>query len=382
MDTSTTIGLGHNQGPQTIADDLADRFKPLLDRYAELTESGAALPETIDDDETHGKVMELVKSMRALKKSLEDTMDAERAPFKQKVEAISGWFKSRIDPLVKLKDDLTARHKDYSDRKAAAEKQRLEEEAEKKRAAEREALRLAQEAQAAAAASDQAAETARILADEAKSQREAATTDLEVATADHADARAKAGALWAKLLEIDADVAKRRKAGETFTPEQIAGMKGDLPDQYKDARALVADADDRVKEARAIAAEAKKRQKDADRKAEEEKRAAAQANRQVQSHLGDAVRLDKAATKFENRAAGPDADLARARSEHGAVGTVTRQWKSEVVDRDKLDKYALWPFIHGDAISAALWKWMQTQPPEKRVMPGARMTEETIGTVR
>lgn len=382
MDTSTNIGLGHNRPPQTTADDLADRYKSLADRFLELTEAAKAAPETIEDDENHLKVVELCKEMRTCERAAENAQEEERLPFKTKVEAINGWFKSRIEPLAKLRATLTARHKDYSDKKAAAEKARLEAEAEERRAREREALRLANEAQASAIAANNATEDARRLAEEAKAQREAATTDLETATADHADARAESGRLWAKILEIDASIAKRRKEGEKITAEHIAAEKGDLPEQYDAARKAVSAADAKVKEARQAAVEAKRRQQEAEREEEDRKRKAAQANRQVQQHMGDAIREDKAAKKLEDRAAGPEADLVRARSEHGAVGTVARQWQSEVVDRAALDKEALWPFLHGDAIASALHKWMLAQPPHKRVMRGARMTEELVGQVR
>ena len=375
-------GIGDNKPPATIADDLAERFKEHLDRHAELIEAGHKAPETIGDDETHKKVVELAKEMRSLELVLENNRELEREPHKKMIDAVNGWFKSRIDPLETLRKKLQQRHKEYSERKAAEEKRRIEEEAERKRQAEREALRLASEASATRIISDQASADAKQLADEAKASREAATSDLEIATADAADARAKSAAIWAKLLAIDADHARRRKAGETIPGELATAEKGDLPDQLKAAKAAVAAADEALKKAREAAAEAKRKQQEADRQAEEAKRTASAAKREEQAHLGDAIRADKSATKLEERASGPAADLARVRSEHGAVGTLQRQWQSRIVDRAKLDKNALWPFIHEDAIAAALWKWMMAQPAEKRVMAGAAISEETIGTVR
>lgn len=386
MDTSTTIdprhAIGANNPPVTLADDFADRFKQHLDRYAELMASAREAPETIGDDETHKKVVELAKEMRSLEIVLDNSRDIEKAPFAKKVDEVNGWFKSRIEPLSTLRKALQLRHKEYADRKAAEEKRRLEEEAERKRQIEREALRLAAEAQAATDAAVQAAADARTAADDAKLQREAATTEVEIAQADYTEARAKSGAIYAKLLEIDADIARRRKEGETITAEQIAAAKGDLPEQHRAARQAVTDAEGRLRDARKAAVEAKQKQQDAERKAEEEKRAAAAANRQVEQHMDDAIRADKAASRIEQRASGPAADLARVRSEHGAVGTLQRQWQARITDRTQLDKAALWPFIHEDALSAALWKWMMAQPAEKRVMAGAAMTEETIGSVR
>lgn len=383
MDTATTAaGIGHNAPPETIADTLADRFKTELDRYAELIETGKTVPETIEDDDTHAKAVELAKQMRSLELVLDNSRELEREPHKKVVDAINGWFKSRIDPLEALRKVIQARHKDYAEKKAAAEKRRLEEEAEARRAREREALRLASEAEATRIASETAANDARRLADDAKLQREAATTEVESAASDLAQANAEASAIWAKLLAIDADHARRRKDGEAITPEMIAAAKGDLPEQLRAAKERQREAEATLKAAREAAREAKRRQEEADRQAAEQLRAANAAKREEKGHVETAIREDKAATKLEERASGPDKDLARVRSEHGAVGTLQRQWQSRISDRAKLDKEALWPFIHEDAISAALWKWMMAQPPEKRVMAGASISHETVGAVR
>ena len=91
---------------------------------------------------------------------------------------------------------------------------------------------------------------------------------------------------------------------------------------------------------------------------------------------------EKRADKIATVVAGPEAELARTRSEPGAVSTLSRRWESGIVDRTKLDKDALWPFIHGDALEAALYKWMMAQPQDKRVMAGASMEEVTSGQTR
>lgn len=374
--------LGHNNPPQTIADELTQKFPDEIKRYEELMSSAKTAPADIKDDVMHKDMVELAKSMRSLEIVLENNREIEREPWKAKVDAVNGWFKSKLDPLESLRKTIQTRHKDYAERKAAAEKKRLEEEAERKRAQEREALRLAQDAEASKATAAQAAEAARIAADEASLQREAATTDLERAQADYHEARANQARIWAKITEIDADIAQRRKSGEKISNDDVIAMRGDLPKQIAEARDATNAADRKLKESRLAASEARRKVQEAQRIEDETAREVKAADREVRSHFDEAERLDRSASKIEKVVTGPDSDLARVRSEHGAVGTLQRKWVCEVVDFNQLDRDALWPFINGAAIEAALWKWMMAQPLDRRVMKGARIFIDQTGVVR
>lgn len=379
-DTPATIG--HNQPPMTTADDLASRFRELAIKAEEFSRE-VVPPSAIKDDIHHAAVVEAGKKCRAIERALEDARDAERAPLKLKTEEINGWFNTRIEALESIRKKLTSLHKDYSEKKAAAEKKRLAEEAEKKRFAEAEALRLAQDASRTKADAESARRNAEALAEIASSARDVATTAVQIAQADAAEARSEIAKIRLRIAEIDAEFAQRRRdKDESATDENRRAARADLDAALSAAQEKAKGCDAIVASKKAEAEEAKRQQRLAEETAAAAARDLRAAAREEKFALDEAVRHDKAATRIEERAQGSEADLARVRSEHGAVGTVARQWVCEVIDRDALDKNALWPFINGEAIQSALWKWMMAQPQDKRVMRGARMEQEIVGQVR
>lgn len=378
-----TIAMqGHNRPPADMVGDLQDKYKDLLDRMAELADAAKQAPETIADDITHAKVIELAKAMRKAEREADDRRRDEIEPFKAAGETVNGFFKSRIDPLEKLRRVITERHEAYAQRKAAAEKRRLEEEAEKRRRAEQEALAAAQEAQRTRLNAEAAQRECEMLADFARDSRNAAASKVQLAAADLADAKLAEAQINARLLAIDADFARRRQEKQEATLEERSEARRADAEALVAAKAKRQEADTRLRLAREEEAEERRKQIEAERQAAEQRRLAAAAGREERQQMDAAVREDRRAAKIEDKAGGPEADLARTRSEHGAVGTLARRWVSRVTDRTALDKAALWPFINGEAIEAALWKWMMAQTPEKRVMAGAVMTEETEGVVR
>lgn len=374
---------GHNRPPADMVGDLHDKYRDLLDRMAELVDAAKQAPETISDDITHAKVIELAKAMRKAEREADDRRRDEIEPFKAAGETVNGFFKSKIDPLEKLRRAITERHEAYAQRKAAAEKRRLEEEAEKRRIAEREALAAAQEAQRTRLNAEAAQRESEMLAEFARDARNAAASMVQLAAADLADAKHLEAQINARLLAIDADFARRRQE-----KQEVVTAEARTEARRVDVEALAAAkshrlvAETRLRLAREEAAEERRKQIEAESQAAEQRRLAAAAGRDERQHMSAAVREDRRAAKIEDKAAGPEADLARTRSEHGAVGTLSRRWVSRVTDRTALDKAVLWPFLNGEAIEAALWKWMMAQTPEKRVMAGAVMTEETEGVVR
>ena len=374
--------IGGNNPPETLADMLADKYRPLFDRMTELVDAAKQAPETIADDITHAKVVELAKAMRKTEQEADKRREDEREPFKAKVEEINGLFKSRIDPVEKLRKVLMERHTAYSQKKAAEEQRRLAEEAEKRRQAEAEALAAAQEAQRTKLNAEAQQREAERLAEFARDSRNAAASDVQIAAADVAEIKAEIGHIHARLLAVDAEFARKRQAGEPVTAEARALAKAADQGNAAEAAGRLQAAEQRLQKARSDEADARRKQQAAEAEAAAQRRAAAAAERDERDAMNTAMREDRRATRFEEKAAGPEADLARTRSEHGAVGTLTRRWQCRVIDRDALDRDALWPFINGEAIEAALWKWMMAQTPDKRVMSGASMSEETEGAVR
>lgn len=376
------LSPGANNPPITLADELSVTHKEDLDLKAELLAAYNSAPERIDDDLTQTKAAELIKKTRALELKLDRACDALKAPFEEKVKAIRGFFKTTVEPLEKARVALNEKSKSYLQRKADDEKRRLAEEEERRRAAAAEALRLAQAAEAAKNAATAAAHDAARLKQEADDSRAAATSEQETAAAALTAAKATHAQAKADMLAYAAEVAVRAKNGDPIAEDAKAAKKVEFEGLLTSARSEVDAAEVRLRLARDKAIAAKREADRLEAERLEAERKAKAADREAQANLKEAVREEKAANKIAAKIDGPEADLARTRSLHGAVSTLSRQWVCEVLDRSLLDKEALWPFIHGEALQAALWRWMMAQPEENRVMRGARIEHETVGQVR
>jgi chromosome segregation ATPase len=381
MLTAAAPTIGHNQGPATIADELAVAHKPELDLKAELLEAFKAAPERIDDDITQTKAAELIKKTRALERKLEDARDRAKLPFEDTVKAIRGFFNTTIEPLEKARKSLMEKSQAYLQRKADEEKRRLAEEEEKRRAAAAEALRLAQEAEKAKTASTAAAQDAARLSEEAAQAKAAASSEQEAAAAELTAAKAAHAQIKADMLAFAAEVAIRAKNSDPIEEDVKAAKKAEFESLLAAARAKVDAADAALKAAREKAIAAKVEADRLARERAEAERQARAAERDRAAALNEAVREEKAADKLAAKIEGPDADLARTRSLHGAVSTLSRRWTCSITDRRLLDKAALWPLLGEDAIEAALWRWMNLQEPENRKMPGAVFEEVVEGRV-
>lgn len=374
--------IGGNNPPETLADEFALEFADDLREAEDLLKSAESAPPRFEDDETQNKAAELIKKMRALELKLDKARDAKKKPFAEKITAINGFFTTHMERLEKLRLTIKAKSTDYLDRKAAAERQRLREEEEKRRLAAEEAMRLAKDAEESRNAAARQADEASRLAADAEDAKRAAISEQEVAAAELAEAKAAHAAIKAAMLSIAADYARDAKDGKPATADDKKASRDHFEAKLAAAREVVEHAEEKLREARQRAAEAReqlRQQEEAKRKAEA---AARSASRESEKSLTDAVRETKAADKIAEKVGGSDADLARTRSVHGAVSTLQRRWVCRVIDRALLDKAALWPFVNEEAIEAALWKWMQAQAPESRKMAGAVMEIETTGEVR
>lgn len=383
-DMTPARGIGDNRPPETIADELAVKYAADIAVLNDAIGAAERAPGKIDDndDETAGGVIELVKKMRTVELKIEKYKDLELEQPKKVVEQIRGFFTKTVERSEVLRKKLNAVHKDYADRKAAAEKKRLEEE-EAKRREEAEAARRRQQAAADTKRDAQFAfDEMNRLARDATEARASAQTGQELANAVLAEAKAALSKVKAEVASKAAEYANRELDGTAVSAEEKASAKADLEARLAASRKAVSDAEDELRAARQRALAAKEEERRRDEEARAAARQVTAAIRDEKGHADEATRHERVADKIAAKVDGPEADLARTRSIHGAVGTLTRRWTATVVDRAALDKEALWPFIQGDAISAALWKWMQTQPPEHRKMTGALMQEETEGQVR
>lgn len=379
-DMSQPAGVGHNNPP--LSETLGDKYREMVATAAELLAAAEKAPATVFDDKTAEDIADLVKKLQTNENDLKNAQAAERAPFDLAISQIGGFFKRWLDKVEPVKKSLKARNADYKAKKDAAAKKKAEEEAAAKRAEEERMRREANDAKTTADAARAALEDFKRLEDEAKAARESALTEQEKAAAEVAKCEANLAKVKADNAAIAAQLAQRvidkNPADEAEKAEKRAECTKNLETAKADlqaAKELLAEARDRAKAAR-----------EAQRKAEEEaatkKQEAERAARDEKSATKEADRVGQQAAKIENKLEAGEVSAGGIRSIHGALQTSQRVWKCQVIDRNLLDKEALWNLIHGDAIDVALRKWMLNQTPENRKMDGAQFWEEDQAVIR
>ena len=382
LDILTPPPVGHNRPPVTTADEMAEKARDLIAAHAELMETGKTVPAEWNDDDTEAKASELIKKMRATELAMDKLRDVERDPFGKKYDEIGKFFKFYTSKMEDLRKAINDRSAAYKMRKAEAEKRKLAEEAEKKRAEEQRLMRLAQDAEETKNDAKRSLEEASRLASDAVEAKRAAITEQEIAAADLAEAKAAMAKVKADNLQIKADIARKAQDGTPVSDAEKETLRADAEAKISSAKASVEECEAALKAAREAAIAAR----DTARRAQEEedaKQAAAKAaERAEKGHVAEALQVSKQAEKIEAKATGPDADLARVRSLHGATSTLRREWQVEITNRNALPRDVLWPFINEDELRIAARKWMLNQPEDKRQMPGTRMENVTIGEVR
>ncbi|MGE4043422.1 MAG: hypothetical protein AB7F35_01120 [Acetobacteraceae bacterium] len=138
--------LGHNNPPteaEIIRDRLADTHKAALAKADELIAAVSRVPATCEDEDTAGKISDLVKMLSAQHKTVEAARVQEKEPHLAAGRAVDGFFKAVTERLAVAK--ATAEKPLDAFVKAQAEAER------KRRAEEAERLRLEAEAKAAEA---------------------------------------------------------------------------------------------------------------------------------------------------------------------------------------------------------------------------------------
>lgn len=403
MNDMTPAGIGHNSEDATeLVKQLRAANADLFAQVQELIDRAVTVPTKIEDDETHAKALELLKKGRVVHATLESTRKIEVEPHKQKVDQTNGVFKTRKEALEKAFEPVKKASEDYLLAKATAEKRRLEEEAEKKRLESERLQREAAEAEAARLAAQKAREEEERKAKEAEEARLKAIRDKEEAERRAEEEKRRAAEIAAQRKKMEEEEAERRrlakeqqakdeaeaaarKEQERIDREAHEARMAKLREEEAAAREAKKKADEEAAEARAKAEAERKAQREAEDRAAVAKREEKSAGRDSRDALDAAVREDRKADKIEEKVAGPEADLARSRSEHGAVGTLSRRWECTLVDRHKITPdaiLALFPFINEEAISAAGYKFMMAQAQDKRRLPGFVMEEVTVGAVR
>jgi hypothetical protein len=209
-------GIGDNSPPpeiEILRERLSDSNVTLLARRDELLASLPRVPAIIEDEQTCGKVADLIKLFTACAKSAEGARIAAKEPFLESGRAVDGFFKQIIDPLTKAKITIETKLTAYQRIQVAEERRRREAEEQRQR---EEASRLAREAaeQAALMRSQtdlDAAVSADELARQAAADAERAAKAAAVKPAELSRARGDFGAVaslrtWWDMRDLDRDV--------------------------------------------------------------------------------------------------------------------------------------------------------------------------------
>ena len=217
-------GIGHNLPPteqEQLRSYLIDNNLDLRERQEQLLAGATRAPETIDDEETAGKMGDFIKQLTAFDKTCETKRVGTKEPYLSAERTVDGFFKGLAKPITDAKTRLHARLTDYLRRKEAAERLRRENEA---RAAQAEADRLAAEARKAAEVAQ--AEADRLAAE--KRLAELADTELSAESTKTTDAAAdQATAAMRLAAQASADAAEAEKAA-TAKASDLSRTRGDF----------------------------------------------------------------------------------------------------------------------------------------------------------
>lgn len=187
----TVPGMGHNE--PNLEDMLLEESAELAARRDQLLLGVSRAPAIIADEETSGKVADLVRLIAACMKGAESARVNRKEPYLASSRLIDAVYKRITDPLDKAKRTVEQRLTIYQRAKAEAERHAREAEAQRAR---EEAERLRREAEEAAAA---------------------LTTEEDLTQAIHADEAAEQAA---------ADAAQAAKVAEANAAE-LSRSRGD-----------------------------------------------------------------------------------------------------------------------------------------------------------
>lgn len=183
--------MGDNRPP--VGELLADQIERLPEhlqamsadiraRMAELTIQAAEFPRKIDDDDMCVAGQDLIKDLRACRKTAKALHDAAKEPVLEAGRLIGGHFKAGIiDPLDATKTAINDIVTEYQVRKAAAEQAVRDEAARKAREAAQEAQRVAEEAAAKVKSDDELQAAIEAEAEATTAKNKAAKADKNAA---------------------------------------------------------------------------------------------------------------------------------------------------------------------------------------------------------
>jgi hypothetical protein len=310
--------------------------------------------------------------MRLCESDLEARRKLEKAPWSEIASTVDAIFNNRADPMEKKRKTINERIEARTKAKEAAEKVRLAEEAERRRATAQAALEAAERAER----ERKDAELDRMIAE---AERDNAIWERDNSERLQREAKAKADALAAQAARLELEQkARAAKAAEENEQRRIEREAEDK--KIAELKAETKKHEYIASQAKLAAASSRDQVKIADvniATASADIRAAAKEEKLA---LGEAGREEKRAERLDDRI--EEGGLGRHRSEHGALASLSTRWVSRIVDRDKLPKDLIWPFISGEELEIAVRKYMMAQSEDQRSMPGAIMEVVEEGIVR
>lgn len=381
--------MGHNKPPLSV--EVRERHREVFDAMDELAAALELVPPVIENDDHEGKAQDVVLKCKKVVSTAKAMHKLEKEPFDEKIKELKNLFAIPMEKVEKVSGEILKRLDVYKEKKAAAERRRREEDARK---AAEEAARKQREAEEADRKRREAEEARRQEEERAKKAQE----ERERAEREAREARERAE----RLKEEQARLEKERKEREAREAEE-AKLKAKR-DEEEEARRK----QEREEHARRMA------ELEAQRKAEEEKvraareeaakalterrqaeEAAAVAKREEKTHareadnnMEDAIKLERRSAKLEGAAQASEADLSRGRGDYGSVGSRVTYWTWTMIDRDKIPLEQLRPYIHPDAIDAAVTRFMNAHRPElgkgrdvNDLLPGVEFYRDTTTRV-
>lgn len=142
--------IGDNSGGTDIAaqvrDNLAEKFREMAKRAADLASMIERAPATAEDEDTANKLSEAIRQCMTFEKACEGARIDAKAPYLAAERAVDGFFQSMAKPVTATKAALHKIRTAYDMKVEAEQRRKLEEEAAARRA---EADRLAAEAASA-----------------------------------------------------------------------------------------------------------------------------------------------------------------------------------------------------------------------------------------
>lgn len=130
-DHNKRLEIGGNNPP--ISEVLADTQKSLIERIEPLAERANAMPRKIEDDETLGKVGDLVVDALKLITDLDNARKVEKQPYLDGGREVDSFFKTASERVERISDVFQKIAGDYQREKAAEARRKAEDEARKLR---------------------------------------------------------------------------------------------------------------------------------------------------------------------------------------------------------------------------------------------------------